>query len=87
MISFYLHQTCFLSFNFCICQKQSSGYPRLLTPFNLLMQTDINFELEKLRAELRHTRGMYAVAQTEVLDASRKVYLGNNDFQFLSFYV
>lgn len=45
-----------------------------------LLQVDINFELEKLRTELRHTQGMYAVAQTEVLDASRKVCLGNNDF-------
>ncbi|KAK4363489.1 hypothetical protein RND71_018730 [Anisodus tanguticus] len=36
-------------------------------------EVDINFELEKLRTELRHTRGMYAVAQTEVIDASRKI--------------
>ncbi|KAK1577588.1 hypothetical protein Q3G72_023017 [Acer saccharum] len=39
---------------------------------------NINFELEKLRIELRHTRGMYAMAQNEALDASRKdvyVYL------------
>ncbi|KAF5731047.1 U-box domain-containing protein 35-like [Tripterygium wilfordii] len=36
-------------------------------------QVDINFELEKLRIELRHVRGMYAVAQRETLDASRKI--------------
>lgn len=32
-----------------------------------------NFELEKLRVELRHIRGMYAIAQSETLDATRKV--------------
>ncbi|KAK1421382.1 hypothetical protein QVD17_23678 [Tagetes erecta] len=32
-----------------------------------------NFELEKLRVELRHIRGMYAIAQSETLDASRKL--------------
>uniref|UniRef100_A0A2P2LNX2 RING-type E3 ubiquitin transferase n=1 Tax=Rhizophora mucronata TaxID=61149 RepID=A0A2P2LNX2_RHIMU len=35
-------------------------------------QVHINFELEKLKIELRHFRGMYAVAQTEAIDASRK---------------
>ncbi|TXG70588.1 hypothetical protein EZV62_005523 [Acer yangbiense] len=34
---------------------------------------NINFEIEKLRIELRHTRGMHAMAQNEALDASRKV--------------
>ncbi|OWM79435.1 hypothetical protein CDL15_Pgr022847 [Punica granatum] len=33
---------------------------------------NINFELEKLRVELRHVRGMHAIAQTEAMDASRK---------------
>nr|DAD47154.1 TPA_asm: hypothetical protein HUJ06_017091 [Nelumbo nucifera] len=33
-------------------------------------QVDINFELERLRIELRHVRGMYAMAQNEILDAS-----------------
>lgn len=36
-------------------------------------QVNINFELEKLRIELRHARGMYAVAQSETIDASRKL--------------
>lgn len=36
-------------------------------------QANINFELEKLRIELRHIRGMYAVAQSETFDASRKL--------------
>ncbi|KAK6131825.1 hypothetical protein DH2020_034443 [Rehmannia glutinosa] len=33
---------------------------------------NINFELEKLRIELRHIRGMYAMTQGETIDASRK---------------
>lgn len=37
-------------------------------------QVNINFELEKLRIELRHVRGMYAIAQNEANDASRKLY-------------
>uniref|UniRef100_A0A6P3YXZ7 RING-type E3 ubiquitin transferase n=1 Tax=Ziziphus jujuba TaxID=326968 RepID=A0A6P3YXZ7_ZIZJJ len=36
-------------------------------------QVNINFELEKLRIELRHARGMYAIAQSETNDASRKL--------------
>lgn len=32
-----------------------------------------NFEIEKLRMELRHVRGMYAVAQGEAIEASRKL--------------
>ncbi|WCJ36438.1 U-box domain-containing protein kinase family protein [Euphorbia peplus] len=34
---------------------------------------NIKFELEKLKIELRHIRGMYAVAQSEAVDASRKL--------------
>lgn len=36
-------------------------------------QADINFEMEKLRIELRHVRGMYAMAQGEAIEASRKL--------------
>lgn len=36
-------------------------------------QANINFELEKLRIELRHIRGMYAMAQGEAIDTSRKL--------------
>lgn len=36
-------------------------------------QESIDFELEKLRIELRHVRGMYAIAQSETIDASRKL--------------
>ncbi|KAE8688142.1 U-box domain-containing protein 35 [Hibiscus syriacus] len=34
---------------------------------------NINFELENLTTELRHIREMYAVAQSETIDASRKL--------------
>ncbi|KAD5961480.1 hypothetical protein E3N88_12953 [Mikania micrantha] len=33
----------------------------------------VSLELEKLRLELRHIRGMYAIAKSETLDASRKL--------------
>lgn len=33
----------------------------------------INFELEKIRIELRHVKGMYAMAQSEATDASEKL--------------
>ncbi|XP_022738516.1 LOW QUALITY PROTEIN: U-box domain-containing protein 35-like [Durio zibethinus] len=36
-------------------------------------QVNVNFELEKLRIELRHVRGMYAIAQSETIDASQKL--------------
>ncbi|KAK4837422.1 hypothetical protein QYF36_005281 [Acer negundo] len=45
----------------------------VFTDYSSESQVNINFELEKLRIELRHTRGMYAMAQNEALDASRKV--------------
>ncbi|XP_052187044.1 U-box domain-containing protein 35-like isoform X2 [Diospyros lotus] len=41
--------------------------------FSSESQINVNFELEKLRIELRHIRGMYAIAQSETIDASRKV--------------
>lgn len=36
-------------------------------------KVNINFELEKLRIELRHVKGIYAMAQSETNDASRKL--------------
>ncbi|XP_057482582.1 U-box domain-containing protein 35-like [Actinidia eriantha] len=45
--------------------------------FSSESQINVNFELEKLRVELRHIQGMYAMAQSEAIDASRKV----NDLQ------
>lgn len=34
---------------------------------------NLNFEIEKLRAELKHVQEMYAMAQTETVGASQKV--------------
>ncbi|KAI3793109.1 hypothetical protein L1987_35723 [Smallanthus sonchifolius] len=42
-----------------------------------IQDNNINFELEKLRVEIRHFRGMYAIAQSEAFDASRRL----NDLQ------
>ncbi|WZY84690.1 hypothetical protein YC2023_031074 [Brassica napus] len=39
----------------------------------LNIQMNKDFELEKLKIELRHIKGMYAVAQSEVLDATKKM--------------
>ncbi|KAK9095226.1 hypothetical protein Scep_026695 [Stephania cephalantha] len=36
-------------------------------------QVDITIEIERLRTELRHARGMYAIAQKETIDASRRL--------------
>ncbi|KFK27907.1 kinase family protein [Arabis alpina] len=36
-------------------------------------QVNLSFEIEKLRAELKHVQEMYAVAQTETVDASKKL--------------
>lgn len=33
----------------------------------------MSFEIEKLRAKLKHVQEMYAMAQTETVDASKKV--------------
>lgn len=43
--------------------------------FNFFVQVNVSFELEKLKIELRHIQGMYALAQSETMDASRKVNL------------
>ncbi|XP_059666914.1 U-box domain-containing protein 35-like [Cornus florida] len=51
-------------------QASTSGAP---THFSSESQANMNFELEKLRIELRHVRGMYAIAQCESIDASRKL--------------
>ncbi|XP_021842169.1 U-box domain-containing protein 35 isoform X2 [Spinacia oleracea] len=36
-------------------------------------QGNINIELEKMRIELRHIRGMYSIAQNEAIDATRRL--------------
>uniref|UniRef100_A0A5B6YIJ3 RING-type E3 ubiquitin transferase n=1 Tax=Davidia involucrata TaxID=16924 RepID=A0A5B6YIJ3_DAVIN len=51
-------------------QPSTSDAP---TYFTSESQADDTFELEKLRIELRHIRGMYAMAQSETIDASRKL--------------
>ncbi|KAJ9539767.1 hypothetical protein OSB04_026273 [Centaurea solstitialis] len=52
-------------------QASTSGAPSEFS--SEIQANDVNFELEKLRVELRHIRGMYAIAQSETFDASRKV--------------
>ncbi|KAL8096033.1 U-box domain-containing protein 35-like isoform X2 [Apium graveolens] len=36
-------------------------------------QVNVSFELEKLKIELRHIQGMYALARSETMEASRKL--------------
>eukprot|EP00268_Persea_americana_P020175 TRINITY_DN20403_c0_g1_i7.p1 TRINITY_DN20403_c0_g1~~TRINITY_DN20403_c0_g1_i7.p1 ORF type:complete len:665 (-),score=127.29 TRINITY_DN20403_c0_g1_i7:642-2636(-) len=43
----------------------------ILTDLSLSGQVDVDFELEKLRIELRHAQGMYEMAQNETNDASQ----------------
>ncbi|KAG2263551.1 hypothetical protein Bca52824_070630 [Brassica carinata] len=42
-------------------------------PTSSSSQMNKDFELEKLKIELRHIKGMFAVAQSEVLDATKKM--------------
>ncbi|KAJ4956779.1 hypothetical protein NE237_013562 [Protea cynaroides] len=45
-------------------------------------QFDINFELERLRIELRHAKGMYAMAQQEKIEACLKLnYLSKRQME------
>ncbi|TXG70590.1 hypothetical protein EZV62_005525 [Acer yangbiense] len=53
--------------------SDQSSTSDVFTDYSSESQVNINFELDKLRIELRHIRGMYAMAQNEALDASRKV--------------
>ncbi|KAI4383048.1 hypothetical protein MLD38_008929 [Melastoma candidum] len=47
---------------------------RWLTSFpSPASQVSVNFELEKLRIELRHAHGMYATAHSETVEASQKL--------------
>ncbi|KAM1231819.1 hypothetical protein ACFX13_042455 [Malus domestica] len=46
----------------------------VVTDYSPESQATFNLELEKLRIELRHAKGMYAMAQSETMDASRKIY-------------
>ncbi|XP_073305990.1 U-box domain-containing protein 35 isoform X1 [Primulina huaijiensis] len=59
------------------CRSSTLGTPPLdqasTSEASAENQANINFELEKLRIELRHVRGMYAMAQGEAIEASRKL--------------
>ncbi|GAV75702.1 Pkinase domain-containing protein/Usp domain-containing protein/U-box domain-containing protein [Cephalotus follicularis] len=56
------------------CISDQASVSDVLTDYSSSeSQANMNFELEKLRIELRHVRGMYAIAQSETIDASRKL--------------
>ncbi|TQD98556.1 hypothetical protein C1H46_015804 [Malus baccata] len=59
------------------CQSWTSDQAStsdVVTDYSPESQATFNLELEKLRIELRHAKGMYAMAQSETIDASRKIY-------------
>ncbi|KAM1126504.1 hypothetical protein ACFX2B_041177 [Malus domestica] len=59
------------------CQSWTSDQAStsdVVTDYSPESQATFNLELEKLRIELRHAKGMYAMAQSETMDASRKIY-------------
>ncbi|CAN6705489.1 unnamed protein product [Malus baccata var. baccata] len=55
-------------------QASTSDMVTDYSPESQTSQATFNLELEKLRIELRHAKGMYAMAQSETMDASRKIY-------------
>ncbi|KAM1141832.1 hypothetical protein EV1_041353 [Malus domestica] len=55
-------------------QASTSDVVTDYSPESQTSQATFNLELEKLRIELRHAKGMYAMAQSETMDASRKIY-------------
>ncbi|CAN6565148.1 unnamed protein product [Malus baccata var. baccata] len=55
-------------------QASTSDVVTDYSPESQTSQATFNLELEKLRIELRHAKGMYAMAQSETIDASRKIY-------------
>lgn len=48
------------------------------------MQDDVNSELEKLRLELRHIKGVCKLVQDESINASQHVSLGVLCFNIIS---
>ncbi|KAM1020525.1 hypothetical protein ACFX2I_041759 [Malus domestica] len=59
------------------CQSWTSDQAStsdVVTDYSPESQATFNLELEKLRIELRHAKGIYAMAQSETMDASRKIY-------------
>ncbi|KAK9060980.1 hypothetical protein SSX86_018160 [Deinandra increscens subsp. villosa] len=68
----------FLNENQSWTSDQESSIPYAPSEISSEIQdNNVNFELEKLRVEIRHFRGMYAMAQNETFDASRRL----NDLQ------
>ncbi|KAL8539556.1 hypothetical protein ACS0TY_001240 [Phlomoides rotata] len=61
------------SFRGLVAENPSLDQLALTSETSANNQANINFELEKLRIELRHIRGMYAMAQGETIDTSRKL--------------
>ncbi|KAL8160302.1 hypothetical protein V2J09_001839 [Rumex salicifolius] len=61
--------------------QQPSPMNSPLPPCSPQSQTNNGSELERLRMELRHVRGMYTIAQSETVDATRKL----NDLSKLRF--
>ncbi|KAG6649055.1 U-box domain-containing protein 35-like isoform X2 [Carya illinoinensis] len=62
------------------CISDQASATEMLTEYpSSETQENISFELEKLRTELRHARGMYAIAQSETIDASLKLISLNKD--------
>ncbi|RXH94866.1 hypothetical protein DVH24_024550 [Malus domestica] len=55
-------------------QASTSDVVTDYSPESQTSQATFNLELEKLRIELRHAKGIYAMAQSETMDASRKIY-------------
>uniref|UniRef100_A0A803KT77 RING-type E3 ubiquitin transferase n=1 Tax=Chenopodium quinoa TaxID=63459 RepID=A0A803KT77_CHEQI len=53
------------------CYVQASASRSL--PASSVTQGNVNLELEKMKIELRHIRGMYSIAQTEAIDATRRL--------------
>ncbi|KDP22458.1 hypothetical protein JCGZ_26289 [Jatropha curcas] len=56
-----------------VSDQASSSDALTVTDFSSASEKNIDFELEKLRIELRHVQGIYAMAQSEAIDASRKL--------------
>lgn len=53
-------------------QMSTSDGPPALSP-EAESQIDTNIELERLKIDLRHARGLYAIARSETIDAARKL--------------
>ncbi|RID43830.1 hypothetical protein BRARA_I00666 [Brassica rapa] len=61
--------------NYSFVSHQASNMSDGLLSIHSMTDNHVNmsFEIEKLRAELKHVQEMYAMAQTETVDASKKM--------------